>query len=474
MGTSPRTDRWRRAVGILGMAALLGLVLACGGAPALLATPTPEVPTARPKPTARPRPTATVPAEPTVAPTEQPTAAPTGALDLLSVTFSRGLAEDQSPIDPVDAFNPADVVHLVLEFAGQPGQGVFAATFSWRDQALATAEVDLAELGTGTAAQTYVSFTLNHEQPLAIDGEYYVDVTLDGEPFDSYAFAVEPNPGDLRATIDEIVLARDVTDDYQPVDPTTTFAADERVYIVGSGDFPVGSLLRTVWTYGEGETDTYDIGPYTESLENNGFWFYFKPEQDWTDGAYEVSLYLNGELYDSYAFTVGDVQPVGEVVIGDLVTYEAPTGVFRIDVPENWTFDDASSAPQLLMSWEDPAGFAGVLVALYNNADAMTPEDLELYGEQFIATVLSESGKYEIVDRGAQDDGSFLLVWQATVEHRGAQVAARGLTYVEQRGDKLSVLTLITEEDQLDTLWQGGLGTVINSYKIDPAQPLLP
>jgi len=126
------------------------------------------------------------------------------------------------------------------------------------------------------------------------------------------------------------------------------------------------------------------------------------------------------------------------------------------------------------MSWEDPAGFAGVLVALYNNADAMTPEDLELYGEQFIATVLSESGEYEIVDRGAQEDGSFLLVWLATVDHRGAPVAARGLTYVEQRGDKLSVLTLITEEDQLDTLWQGGLGTVINSYKIDPAQPLLP
>jgi phage tail sheath gpL-like len=88
--------------------------------------------------------------------------------------------------------------------------------------------------------------------------------------------------------------------------------------------------------------------------------------------------------------------------------------------------------------------------------------------------VLSESGEYEIVDRGAQGDGSFLLVWQAMVDHRGAPVAARGLTYTEQRGDKLSVLTLITAEDQLEVLWEAGLGTVINSYKIDPAQPLLP
>jgi len=460
-------------LGILGMATVLGLVLACGGAPALVATPTPEVPTARPKPTARPRPSATAPAEPTAAPAE-PTVAPVTDLALLSVTFSRGLAEDQSPIDPTDAFNPTDVVHLVLELAGQPAQGVFAATFSWREQQLATAEVDLAELAAGTAAQTYVSFTLNHEQPLAIDGEYYVDVTLDGEPFDSYTFGVVPSPGDLTATINEIVLARDVTDDYQPVDPTTNFAADERVYIVGSGDFPVGSLLRTVWSWGTGETDTYDIGPYTESLEDNGFWFYFKPDTDWTDGAYEVALYLNGELYDTYGFTVGEVQPLGEVVIGDLVAYEAPTGVFRIEVPENWTFDDSSGDPQLLMSWEDPAGFAGVLVAMYNNADAMSPEDLQLYGEQFIATVLSESGQYEIVERAAQSDGSFLLVWRATVEHRGAPVAARGLTYAEQRGDKLSVLTLITEDDQLQALWDAGLGTVINSYKIDPAQPLLP
>jgi phage tail sheath gpL-like len=104
----------------------------------------------------------------------------------------------------------------------------------------------------------------------------------------------------------------------------------------------------------------------------------------------------------------------------------------------------------------------------------MSPEDLQLYGEQFIATVLSESGQYEIVERAAQSDGSFLLVWRATVEHRGAPVAARGLTYAEQRGDKLSVLTLITEDDQLQALWDAGLGTVINSYKIDPAQPLLP
>ena len=473
MSPSPKLDRRRRIFGFLGMAAVLGLVLACGGVPALVATPTPEVPTERPKPTSRPRPTATVPAEPTAMPAE-PTVAPVADLALLSVTFSRGLAEDQSPIDPTEAFYPTDVVHLVLEFAGQPAQGVFAATFSWREQQLATAEVDLADLGAGTAEQTYVSFTLDHEQPLAIDGEYYVDVTLDGEPFDSYTFEVAPSPGDLTATIDEIVLARDVTDDYQPIDPTTNFAADERVYIIGSGDFPVGSLLRTVWTWGAGETETYVIGPYTEALEDNSFWFYFKPEEDWTDGAYEVSLYLNGEFYDSYGFTIGGAQPLGEVVIGDLVAYEAPTGVFRIEVPENWTFDDASGDPQLLMSWEDPVGFAGVLVAMYNNPDTMSPEDLELYGEQFIATVLSESGQYEIVDRGVQDDGSFLLVWRAAVDHRGTQVAARGLTYAEQRGDKLSVLTLIAEEDQLEALWEAGLGTVINSYKIDPAQPLLP
>jgi hypothetical protein len=75
-------------------------------------------------------------------------------------------------------------------------------------------------------------------------------------------------------------------------------------------------------------------------------------------------------------------------------------------------------------------------------------------------------------DPKEQSDGSQLIVWSYTGNASGGVKAKLlGNSFIEQRGDKISILSTTVPDDQFDTL-KPDTDKIINSYTIDPTAAL--
>jgi len=115
------------------------------------------------------------------------------------------------------------------------------------------------------------------------------------------------------ANISQAVLAKDVKgDNFEPVDPTSTFATDQPVInlVVTVANAPSETKVKTVWTavdvgdaapantkIDEAEVTMDDSGNahFTLSLPNSG---------TWPAGKYKVEIYLNDKLDRTLEYTV--------------------------------------------------------------------------------------------------------------------------------------------------------------------------
>jgi hypothetical protein len=460
------------------MALCIPLLIACGGGgggsepePTRAPTVTPlpeEEPTPRPRPTATPAPEATA--------------------TLVDATFAKSLSENQEPVDPTETFFPNETIYISLEFEGRPESGEVAAQFYWRDEQLAEASVDLGDANSGVifsiGQSTFAGFNLTHENPLPISDQYRVEAFLDGEPLGTYPFAVIAGENAIASEVIDAVLALGADENYNPIDPTTEFTSDDTVFLVGYGDFSQGAWLEAQW-YVNGELDsgsTRMLGPVAEDGTNIGFSFSLLPDAGWVDGEHSVVLTLNGEEIGAYDFTVGEAAApapnpdtsgaLPPLAIGELAPYAFDTGLFTIDVPADWEFTDRSSSGSAAVSWVAAEGFGAIFVNLYADSNELTTEDLGTTGEEFVSNVFGDDPGFEIIETTPQSDGSVLVGWVSEPTFGDEPTAIAGLTYIEQRGDKVSILTVAMPREQYAELWEAGFNRIVNSYRIDPSADL--
>jgi len=276
----------------------LGLA-ACGGkAPA----PITVVVTSTPADTSAPA-DATAPAD---------TPAPADAgVEILEATFAHGLTEEMQPIDPGSDFGPAETVYLSLKLKGRPKEGVVTARFYYGEAFIAEAGVDLAESNSGLlfsfGEDTYLGYTLSHEQAFPAGEDYRAEVFYGDAALATYPFQVVAAEGGLVSRVTDAVLALDASENYEPVHPTTIFAFDDEVHLVGEGDLAAGSTLQAEWYVG-GQLD--EVGTRALTLEEDipgaGFVFSFLPDGGWPPGEHEVVLTLDGEEVGRFPFGIVD------------------------------------------------------------------------------------------------------------------------------------------------------------------------
>jgi hypothetical protein len=476
--TTPLTSRLSRA---LLLALLLALLAACGGG-SQTSAPT-SAPSGETSPGGK--------ADPTAARAEEPTAAPetTGEARLVEATFAKQLGENQEPVDPTEEFYPDETIYLSLEFEGRPKEGVVSSEFFWGEESIASAEVNFADVNSGVLVSigqsTFAGFNLTHENPLPISGNYRVESTLDGEPLGTYAFAVVPPEDAIASEVTEVTLAMG-EDNFTPVDPTDQFVAEDEVYLVGSGNFGLQSWLKVEW-YVDGELDdagTKTLGPLEENLEDGGFSFYYRPDGGWPEGEHEAVLYVDDEQVGSYAFTVGALaqEPSGGITLGDsgdttvqieaLETFSPESGLFTIEAPAGWEFSDNSNEVSANYAWTDPTGTAGIIISLYEDPSELSEADLIEQGTSFVESVFGSEPNFEIAEQTPQSDGSVLIAWTATPDIDGP-VDLVGLTYIEQREDKVSLLNVLMPADEYEALWDAAFNQIVNSYRIDPSVDII-
>jgi hypothetical protein len=291
---------------LLAVLVLLLALSSCGGEDA---TPTPIVIVGTPQPeyvtvVVTPPPSE---AEPTAEVVPSPP--PATGVELLEATFAHGLSEEMQPVDPGADFSPDETVYLSLQIKGRPKEGLVTARFYWHDSLIAEAGVDLADVNSGLlfsiGEDTYAGYTLTHEQPFPLSDQYRAEVFYNDQPLGTYPFRVIPPPEAIPSQVTQVTLALGADENYDPVEPTTTFAPDQTVYLVGEGDLGLTTWLQADW-YVDGQID--ETGTRSLTLEENissaGFAFSFVPEGGWPPGEHFVILTMNDQEVGRYSFTI--------------------------------------------------------------------------------------------------------------------------------------------------------------------------
>lgn len=413
---------------LLSVALLLGGVLACG-----LGT---SAPTSSPTESAPPAVAADTPTSPP--PTDTPTPEPAAGVEVQRVTFAHDLDDEMRPVDPGSEFIPDETVYLSVLLTGRTEGGVVTARFYRHDELLAEADVDLADIDSGaiftSGEDTYVGYWLTHDGALLIGQAYRADVFYNDESLGSYDFRVVPPSDAIPSEVQEVTLARGSDPDYNPIEPTNTFAPDEEVYLVGRGDFGLFTWLMVEW-YVDGQLDEAGTHRITldEDASDAGFFFSFMPEEGWPLGEHQVALTMNDQEVGRYDFMIEEAPPVS------LVPFEDPNGVFELSYPESFDQIEEDTAQGYSYTFLASDG-SGAINVFFDSFDSPFADDeWEAFVEAYTLAGMPGFGEDAVeLDRQVGKPGVHALYLEAESEESGLH----GLVWVEEVEGVLAVVVL--------------------------------
>jgi hypothetical protein len=160
------------------------------------------------------------------------------------------------------------------------------------------------------------------------------------------------------------------------------------------------------------------------------------------------------------------VSDLAIVELGPLERYEHPSGAFSIEVPDNWTFNDNSNADELIIYWTDPTSNGALQVNIGLSSDQLGNDRLLELMQSFLDANFAGNDNFAADEPSEQSDGSLLVTWSFDVDANGVTTAMLGNSFVEQRGNVISILTTLVPQDQFDYLVPH-TNEMINSYRIN-------
>jgi hypothetical protein len=382
-------------------------------------------------------------AEPTVAPTKpSPTDTPPPAgIEIRQVVLAHDVDDDHKPVDPDTEFTPDEKIWLSITLKGRPKEGVVSVQFYLHDEMVVETEADLADVNSSIifsiGEDTYLNFWLTGDDTLPISQAYRADVYYDGDLVDSYTFSVVPPADATPAVVHEVTLARGVDDDYNPIEPATTFAPDEEVFLVGRADIGMYTWLRVRW-YVDGELDEGGTRKFTatENKTDVGFFFSHLPEGGWPEGEHEAVLIMNDEEIGRYAFTVREMA---------LVPFEDPAGVFAISYPPDFDDIEQNLEGGYAYTFDAPGSSSIIYVYFGDVGQSLTDEQWNNFAEGYSLAGMSGFGEDTIeLDRKLGGPGSHVLYLEVESEESDLH----GLAWVEEGDGILAVVVLIVPIDE--------------------------
>ncbi len=374
-------------------------------------------------------------------PTDTPVPEPED-LEVLDTTLALGVDEEGQAVDEVEEFTPEQGVYVVMTLKGRP-TGTMMGRFYQGDTLLGEADLDLEDIDDAPlftiGGKTYVHFSWTPDPGtvIRISDAYRVEVFHDDDLVGSYPFSVVPPADAIPSQIQEVVLARGVDDDYNPIEPTTTFAPDEAVYVLMRGDFGLHTWLETEW-YVNGQPD--ETGPgsvtVTEDGSDKSIYFYFVPDDGWPVGEHQAVVTMNDEEVGRYDFMVE------EAPASSLVPFEDPNGVFELNYPAY--FDQieggATSGGYGYMFMASDA--SGAIHVFFSGLGmALSEEQWGAFVEDYTIAGMPGFGEDTIeLERMVGDPGVHVILLEVESEETGLH----GVVWVEETEGAMAVATLAT------------------------------
>jgi hypothetical protein len=370
------------------------------------------------------------------------TPVPTAGIDVRTAVLAHDIDDDHKPVDPDTEFAPDEKIWLSITLKGRPKKGIVSVQFLMHDEMVVEAEADLADVNSSVifsvGEDTYLNFWLTGDDILPISEAYRADVYYDDEFIDSYTFSVVPPDDALPAQVREVVLAHGADDDYNPIGPSTTFAPDDEVFVVGRADFGMHTWIRIRW-YVNGTLDEEGTRRFTatENKADAGFFFSHIPAGGWPEGEHEAVLTMNDEEVGRYAFTVQE---------SALVPYEDPEGVFEISYPPD--FDDITKSLEetsYTTNFDAPGDASLIYVYFASLGTPVTDEQWESFAAGYTLAEMPGFGDDTVeVDRQSGEPGTHIIYLEVESE----ETNIHGLAWVEEIDGILTVAVLIVPIDE--------------------------
>jgi len=173
-------------------------------------------------------------------------------------------------------------------------------------------------------------------------GNYEVEFYHNGELKSTADFIVK----EPRVMISEVILANQVDENYAPVNETRQFYSTEIIYTCVKINYHIsGNSLKAKWHNSNGDLMVETVNDINIDLFQP-VWvtFTFEGEnRDLPADTYEVEIYLNDNMYNTYNFEVSDARAAeGRKDIFTMgIMYTSDKYGVSFALPDNWTFKES-------------------------------------------------------------------------------------------------------------------------------------
>lgn len=237
----------------------------------------------------------------------------------------KAIDEEHRPLEPSTTFAPTDVVHCSVN----ADLGLYSRLVAkWYFEGQLQEDFITTLVMQENVSDTYIDFYLE-PQPQLAEGEYTVETYLDGKLAKGVDFTVE-RP---EFAFGPIIFAQGVTEDNQPINPTSAFpAGTTEIYALFDYLGMVDGMEWGMKWYLEGEEDLSKTQVW-DAGESGTFWLRYYNEDGLTSGNCKLELYVQERLVQSGTFVV-EAKPTPEA---DWKSYTSQALGFSIQYPPDWT-----------------------------------------------------------------------------------------------------------------------------------------
>ena len=216
------------------------------------------------------------------------------------------------------------------------------------------------------------------------------EVSLDKKYREEYAEA------ELQVKILEVVMANQVDENMEPLNPTNQFIPEDTIYACIKLDTKEqGNSINVKWYDSQDkliQEEKYDI---TENYYQPSFiTFELKSEGPWQTGKYKVEVYLNKYLYNTFEFEVTEKVTKAEISVEEATQpgnlYENKNYGFSLNYPADWQQSEEEVEGVVTVLFKPTQdtidlGLGGIGTTIYKE-NSFDPNNLSKFADEFAAS----------------------------------------------------------------------------------------
>lgn len=305
------------------------------------------------------------------------------------------------PVNPRSEFDfEVEKIFAAIKVSGVRGEDNYR--FALKDSNTGSIIYDVTEKYSGKEKgfiELYVymeSEDLKEGEIILEPGEYMVEFYHKGELIEETEFEIKKP----QAEVLEVVLARGINEENEPVNATSVFEAADSFYAcVELNYYLIGDNLTVRWYLGEDELideSSMDISENHYLPAYTAFQLQTDENNPWPAGLYRVEIYLNENLHGKYEFEVKDdslTEGTAAVSFNEGNLYSNENYGFSISYPDRWAYEEFEEEEEGVFVVFTPDSLdipISISVSMLMEG-GFDPDNLEQFAYDTITAALSES-----------------------------------------------------------------------------------